>query len=779
MPGRPGVSDFTTSTAQGPALGTTFAELLRKHRQTAGLTQEGLAERSGISPRGLRYLESGTRLPYRDTVSRLAAALELSAADLARFSEAARARRLLQREPALPAVPAWNDEIIGREQELRDIADMLRETTVRLVTITGPGGVGKTRLAAEAAERLEAEFADGVAWVALAGIDDPGLVAQVLVDELGGSNAAGVPDADLLARRLSGRHVLLVLDNFEQLRPAAGLLATIVAACSDLKLLVTSRASLQLAGEWEYELSPLSDEPAVHLFVRRARAIDHRFALTDGNRAAVGEICRRVDCLPLALELAAARIRTLGPEDMVAHLGHRLALLSSGTVDAPARQRSLRDTLDWSYQQLPMREKLLLRQLAIFWGGADLAAIAAVCLTGEDIHSTVIDALDTLRRNSLVRRDEAGSGARFSLLETVREYALEALKADPWDEAEVGHRHAEHFAELAVQLGSRIEGPGQPEAMARLEAERDNLRAALNWFTREADAPAGLRMATALWSFWYMRGYATEGRSHLTRLLELRVDDVPAALHAHALLAAGQLARSHGDHRAAKDMTERSLALYRAMDDLPGLAGALLGSAFVARMQEDNERARALLTEGLELARRIDHLYMTAAMLHHLGMIALEEGDRKSARPLLEESLATYRRIGYPRFVGLLLLTIGRLEGMEGNRERSRTMLVESLETLLASGERSATHWALDEMAQLAADECRWERAVTLAAAAAEWREVVQAESHPEVRRRREVWLAAARGQLGDERFGVVWSAGQAMSPNETAGYARAAESPA
>ena len=444
---------------------------------------------------------------------------------------------------------------------------MLGETAVWLVTITGPGGVGKTRLAAEAAEGLEAVFPDGVAWVPLAGIDDPSIVAQALVHALGGGEAAGVPDAELLAWRLSGRRVLLVLDNFEHLLPAAGLLATIAAACPEVKALVTSRASLRIAGEREYELWPLADEAAVQLFVRRARAIDHQFTLTEGNRAAIAQICRRVDCLPLALELAAVRTRTLGPADMVAHLGHRLALLSSGAVDAPERQRSLRDTLDWSYQLLPAREQLLLRRLAIFWGGADFAAIAEVCLPGEDIHSVVLNALDALRRNSLVQREEVGGATRYRLLETVREYALEALRAGARDEAEVGRRHAGQYLAIAVQLGSQIQGPGQPEALARLEVERDNIRAALRWFTRDADAAAGLRMAAALWMFWYVRGYATEGRGHLAALLELPMDRVPAVLLAHALLAAGQLARAQGDQAAAHDLMERSLALYRATDD--------------------------------------------------------------------------------------------------------------------------------------------------------------------------------------------------------------------
>jgi predicted ATPase/DNA-binding XRE family transcriptional regulator len=761
-------------------VGTTFAELLRKHRRAAGLTQEELAERAGISPRGLRYLESGMRFPYRGTVSRLAAALELSGADLARFFQAARARRLSLSGAALPAIPAWNDEIVGRGKELRDLADMLGEPAVWLVTITGPAGVGKTRLAAEAAERLEAAFPDGVAWVPLAGIDDPGIVAQALMHALGGGETAGVPDAEVLAWRLSGRHVLLVLDNFEHVLPAATLLATIAAACPELKVIVTSRASLRLGGEREYELSPLPDDAAVQLFVRRARAVDHRFALTDGNRAAVAEICRRVDCLPLALELAAVRTRTLGPADMVAHLDHRLALLSSGAVDAPGRQRSLRDTLDWSYQLLPAREQLLLRRLAVFWGGADLAAIAEVCLPGEDVHSAVLDALDALRRKSLVQREEAGDGARYAryrLLETVREYALEALRADAQDEAGVGHRHAGHYAELSMRVGSQIEGPGQAEAIARLEVERDNIRTALRWFTREAEAAAGLRMAAAVWMFWYVRGYATEGRGHLAALLGLPMDRVPVETLAHALLAAGQLARAQGDHTAAHDLTERSLALYRSADDLPGLAQALLGSAFVARMEEDNVRARALLTEGLHLARGIGHLWMTAAMLHHLGMLSLEEGDRESARPLLEESLATYCRIGFPRFIGLLLLTIGKFELMEGNPERSRAVLVESLETLLASGERLAIHWALDELAHLAAVEGSPARAVTLAAAAAELREAIQAGNFPDDRRQRELWLAEARGQLGEKQFEALWSAGQAMSADEAVAYARAARS--
>ena len=355
------------------------------------------------------------RLPYRGTVSRLAAALDLSPVDLARFSEAARARRLSLPGPALPAVPAWNDELIGREKELWEVADVLGETAVWLVTITGPGGVGKTRLAAEAAERLEAVFPDGVAWVPLAGIHEPSIVAQALVHALGGGEAAGVTDAELLAWRLSGRRVLLVLDNFEHLLPAAGLLATIAATCPEVKVLVTSRVSLRIAGERGDQLWPLPDEAAVQLFVRRARAIDHQFTLTEGNRAAIAQIRRRVHCLPLALELAAVRTRTLVPADMVAHLGHRL----TGLAPAPSTHQSATGasaTRSIGATSCSCPEQLLLRRLAIFWGGADFAAIAEVCLPGEDIHSMVLNAVDALRRNSLVhaRRWAAPPGTTCS-----------------------------------------------------------------------------------------------------------------------------------------------------------------------------------------------------------------------------------------------------------------------------------------------------------------------------------------------------------------------------
>lgn len=757
----------------------TFGELLRRHRAAARLTQEELAERAELSPRGLRYLEHATRSPYPDTVRRLIAALALSDRDAAELTDAARAHR-----PNLvlaPASPPPQGDIIGRERELAEALELLNGRT-RLLTVTGAGGVGKTRFSIELAEALGPAFVDGAAWVPLAGVGVVEEVAPAILKALGAVEAGGRSELDAVLARLRGTGLLLVLDNFEHLPQAAELVARVVAACRGVKVLVTSRAPLRLALEQEFWLGPLPvpradspeevlGSPAVQLFRARARTADRHFNVDAANAADVAELCRRLEGLPLALELAAARTRILSPADLVAQLGNRLDLLAGGPLDAPARQRSLRSTLDWSYDLLDAQAQLLLRALSVFAGGCTFAAVRQVCVPPDQPSFNLVDAVDSLQRNSLVQRVEpAGREARYSLLETVREYARERLEAAEPEAHVLRRRHAMHFADLGIDAAARLEGPGQAAAAAQLEDEHDNLRSALQWLL-QFDAEAALRLAGPMWMFWYMRGYGGEGRRYLSAALEKAAPMPPRAARAKALLGAGQLARAQAEYDTARALMEECIATYREVGDSAGITHALFGTGFVARMQEDNDAAQRYFGASLRLAREAGNAYGMALTLHHLGLGSLEiDGDLPRAREQLEESLALFRGVGFPRHVALVLSTLGYVALREGHPGEARRLHSEALELLLDTGQQVDIHWVLEGFAELARAEGNVEHSVRVAAAAQVLRNRIGDPEWGPARRRREKWLAQAREALGESRYAAAWRSGENLSPDHAAG---------
>lgn len=770
----------------------TFADLLRRHRRAMGLTQEELAERAVMSARGVRYLERALRLPYPDTVRRLADALELAPAEAQVLRSAATRKRPgpLMRRIAASVLPVPYGDIIGRDAEVLAAVDLIRQPRVRVVTITGAGGVGKTRLAVEVAETLEPEYADGVLWVPLGGLDAANQVGAAVAQALGGREPGGLAEEDALVAKLQQAHALLLLDTFEHVISAAPLIAALAARCAHISMLVTSRSPLRLTGEHEFRLDTLPVPPlgptggataisgnaAVRLFSERAKAIARDFVVDDSNAASVAQICRRLDGLPLALELAAARIRLLRPEEMLIQLERALDLLTDGPVDAAARHRSLRNTLAWSYALLDATAQQLLRRLSVFAGGCTLAAISAVCVTGGDESFNLVDAMDALQRSSLLRREDTGRSARYVLLDTIREFAGEQLTADPGEASAVRSRHAEYYSTLAETLGARIEGPGQADAVTAIEEEHDNVRAALGWWRDRRDVESGLRLANALWMFWYIRGYASEGRDHLNALLALPGSVANAGLRAKGLLGAGQLARDAGDYAAARALMEESVALYRTTGDQSGLRQALFGAGFVARTQEEHIAARELFGEALASARNAGDDYVAALALHHLGMMSAQvDDDPGAARPLLEESLDLFRRVGFPRHIALVLGSLGDVERAEQHYDRAAALLCESWTVMIASGQAHDIHWTLDVVAQLSFERGATVRAVRLAAAATAIRRNSGA-IPPAIAHRRDQWLGRARESLGGAAFDDAWRVGLAWSPEEAAAYAKAGD---
>jgi predicted ATPase/DNA-binding winged helix-turn-helix (wHTH) protein len=708
-------------------------------------------------------------------------------------------------------LPIPRTSLVGREQQVAEATALLLREDVRLLSLTGPGGAGKTRLGVAVAASMADRFTAGVQFVSLSAITNPELVPTALADALKIKQIANRSVPQLIGDQLQNSGpFLLLLDNFEQVLPAATVVAETLEACPSLKILVTSRSSLRIYGEQEFPVTPLAQNSAIELFVQRATAVWPDFAITQENTAVVQEICLRLDGLPLAIELAAARTKVLSPSAILDRLQSRLQLLTGGALDLPERQQTLRKTIDWSHGLLNGAEQKLFRRFAAFVGGCTLEAAEAVCNTRRDLGIDLFDGLSSLMDKNLVQRlDRAQSEPRFAMLETIREYAFERL-ADSGELPAARRAHAAYCLVLAEEGNPDLTPVDRARWLRQCDVEIDNFRFALDWLFHTNDLDWSLRLCVALFRFWDMREHLTEGRARLETVLRLagaerteeraRVSiflgalttaqgDYPAAERfveqslylyeelgdqsgiAASLNAMAIAARDRGDYRSAQSNFERSLACWRMLADRLAIARCLHNLANVVKVRGDYPHARWALREATEIFEELGDRNGAAWSINQQGDIARAEGEMAVARALYQRALLAFRETGDPWGSARSLTDLGSIDGEQGDYSAAHAAYREALEIFAGLGHRRGMARALEGSACLSVAQGHAARALTLVAAAANLRRQIsaplpQAEQFKLDRRLLYAWKSLTETEGKD-----AWAAGSAMSLEEAVQY--------
>ncbi len=744
-----------------------------------------------------------------------------STRDLARDLAAVRDRLaeapVRESEPRPNNLPVPRTAFIGRESEAADLRQLLSRSDVRLVTLTGPGGIGKTRLVLQVAGELADQFPGGVCFVGLSAIGDRGLIASAIAQAVGARETGNTSPQENLMQCLGvlSQPMLLVLDNFEHLVAAAPLVAQMLTTGPKLKVVVTSQAPLHIYGEREFPVPPLALPdpksippleilcrlPAIALFVERAQAVKHQFALTMDNAPAVAAICSRLDGLPLAIELAAARVKLLSPLAMLTRLESRLNLLTGGARDLPTRQQTLRNTVEWSYGLLNGAEQTLFRRLSVFSGSSTLEAIEAVCDTKGDLGLDVLDGMASLVDKSLAQRvEEADKETRFMMLSTIREYALERL-TESNDESATRRAHAAYYLVLAEEGAEEM--AGQPEWLDRFDVEHENFRLAIDHLIKTGDADWGMRLGAALFRFWETREHLTEGRKAIATLLALNGAASRPKLRARLLFAGAVLAGAQGDYDSARSLFEESLetcvklndnrgiavalnalavnaresgelaaasqlfeecvSMWKELGDPINIARALSNLASVMKLQGDYTRASLLYDECLTTFRQIGDGAGAAWTLNYLGDVAREKADSVAARSFCEQSLAEFRRLRDSWGIATALSDLASLSCDQGNNAEARRLYGESIKLFQELGHKRGIARALECLAVSAAAQSSAEQSLHLAGAAGALRQQLGAPLLPAEQRRLDKALEFARRTLGNAAGLTAWMEGWAM----------------
>jgi predicted ATPase len=725
-------------------------------------------------------------------------------------------------------VPAARTPLIGRVNELATVKRMLLAENVRLVTLTGAGGSGKTRLAVQAASELTGDFPGGTWFVPLASISEPAMVASTIAQALGAGHTGYKPLTQVLREHVqltTQAPSLLVIDNLEHLLEAAPLIVELLDASDALKILVTSRAVLHVYGEHEFSVPPLPTpdlnrlppvselcrNPAVELFVQRATAVNPAFEVNRENSRAVAEICFRLDGLPLAIELAAARMRTLPPAGMLARLEHRLELLTSGARDVHTRQQTLRNTIDWSHGLLNETEQRLFRRLAVFAGGCTLESVQAVCDARRDLGLDVLDGVSSLIDKSLLQqREQSTSESRFTMFETVREYAMERLIES--GETEATRRAHAAYALVVAEERAQLTADQTSAWVELCDAEHDNFRAALDWLIETDQGDWALRLGLALFHFWEAQNHLAEGRERLQAILNLNSTAARTGGRAHAAFCIATLMAAQrdfsaafrmyrealdvyrelgddkgiaailnamganrllcGDLEAADPWLQEGLCVYQKLGDRQGVARTLSNLAEVASAQGDGERARALFNEALSTFCELGDSAGAAWSLNHLGDVEFRQGDPAEAWRLYQQGADIFRALGDRWGMATTYADLGYVACRQREHEKARSLFVQALEALLDLGHMRGTAKVFEGFACLAVLEENSERALTLAGAAAGLRSVLGSPARPDEKAVFERSLEPAWKHYDADGAKAIFARGSRMPVEEAIGYA-------
>lgn len=765
-------------TGSGPP---TFGALLQQYRQQAGLTQEGLAERAGISVRGLSDLERGVNAtPRRDTLALILDALALDPEQRHALLLAARTRA---RRPDVPAsgvthvagrLPSPGDPLIGREADLAAISALVEDPGVRVVTLLGPGGIGKTRLAlAIGHERLAG--GEAVTWVPLAAARSAPVALAEFAAALGLEDRGTIPLPVLLAQALQGRHHLLILDNLEQIPDLAPNLGHMLEAAPDLTILATSRAPLRLRGERRYQVPPLglgsasdaaSPSPAIALFTRRATEIDHTFALTPNNTAAVHAICGRLDGLPLAIELAAARSAVLPPSALLERLERALPLLTTGPHDAPDRQRTLRDAIAWSYDLLTPETQRVLQRVAVCMNGFTLETAGHLLPGVTD--DAVLETLSALLEQSLLRAVPGTAPPRYMMLETVREFALEQLQR-AGEESDAYLHHARWFAAHAASLHAMLSGPEVLAGLRALDAELPNIRQAMSTLLADpATIIEASDLATDLGFYTHLRGLHSESLRWFTQILELR-DLLPTRQVSYLLLVASAALNVRGDPDG-ETLARESLDLQATLAGDPDFDDGDLGEAclYLADCIEDPTKRRQILEDGLVHASRSSRRVGEAFLLAMHGLTCAELDDFAAALASGERALALQQEVGGPIGIGHAAGHLGQAMRMQGRFLAAEAHLLMAFRCFWTAGALAWTAAAVEGLTDCAAQRAQHERAAWLYGAASQLRMRSSWSTDLVLFGRSSATLQALSHALGEQAFADLHAAGSAASWQET-----------